>query len=206
MSDALRQDDRRLLKAVERLTDEAARAAGTHLTCHRGCTPCCFGPFAITQLDAWRLREGLAELAVSDPAGAAGVRQRARLAASEQADACPPDRVGLFVDESDELRFYARFAEAPCPVLDPDSGACLLYAWRPVVCRTHGPPLRERDGDVAHCPLCFTNATPAEIEAARTTFDVEEIERPLVARVEPETGRRGMTSITFALAEPAQAP
>jgi Fe-S-cluster containining protein len=131
--------------------------------------------------------------------------RRAHLAASEQADAFPPDRVGTFANEAEELRFYAAFAEAPCPALDPDSGACLLYAWRPVVCRTHGPPLRERDGDVAHCPLCFTTATPAQIEAARTTGDVDDIERPLVERVEQETDRRGMTSVTFALAEPAPA-
>lgn len=205
MSEKLRQDDRRLLTVVDSLADQAAGAAGPHLTCHRGCTPCCFGPFAITQLDAWRLRQGLAALEATDPARAAALHRRAHLAASEQVDAFPPARVGTFADEAEELRFYAAFAEAPCPVLDPDSGACLLYRWRPVVCRTHGPPLRERDGDVAHCPLCFTTATPAQIEAARTTVDVDDIERPLVERVEQETGQRGMTSVTFALAEAAPA-
>lgn len=87
------------------------------------------------------------------------------------------------------------------PALDPDSGACLVYAWRPVVCRTHGPPLRERGGDVPHCPLCFTQATAAEIEAARTQIDVEDIESAAIEGVAGETGRRAMTTMTFAIAE-----
>ena len=77
----------------------------------------------------------------------------------------------------------------------------MVYAWRPVVCRTHGPPLRERDGDVAHCPLCFTDATPAEVDAARTTLDAADMEAPLADQVADETGWRGMTTVTFAIAD-----
>ena len=105
--------------------------------------------------------------------------------------------------EAEEERFYTAFEAAPCPALDPNSGACTVYAWRPVVCRTHGPPLRERDGDVAHCPLCFTDATSAEVDAARATLDVADMEAPLSDQVAHETGRRGMTTVTFAIADPS---
>jgi len=54
---------------------------------------------------------------------------------------------------------------------------------------------------VPHCPLCFTQATAAEIEAARTQFDVEDIESAAIEGVAGETGRRAMTTITFAIAE-----
>ena len=73
------------------------------------------------------------------------------------------------------------------------------------MCRTHGPPLRERDGDVAHCPLCFTDATSAEIEAVRTTLDVGDIEAPVIEGVARETGGCGMTTVTFAIADPPDA-
>lgn len=201
MSEALEREDRRLLTVVDIRAAEAAAAAGGNLICRTGCTPCCFGPFAITPLDAWRLRQGLNELAVAQPDRATAIRRRAQAAALEQAGAFAPDRVGTFADEAAEERFYTGFAETPCPALDPDSGACTMYDWRPVVCRTHGPPLRERDGDVPHCPLCFTDATPAEVEAARTPLDVDHLETPLADQVAHETGRRGMTTVTFAIAD-----
>lgn len=201
MSAALQQSDRRLIAVVDNLTSEAAAVAGRHLTCRSGCTPCCFGPFAITPLDAWRLRQGLDALGTTEPARVTAIRQRARAAVVEQAGAFSPDRVGTFADEAEEARFYTAFAAAPCPALDPNSGACMVYDWRPVVCRTHGPPLRERDGDVAHCPLCFTDATPSEVDAARTTLDVADMEAPLADQVADETGWRGMTTVTFAIAD-----
>lgn len=45
-----------------------------------------------------------------------------------------------------------------CPLLD--TGECLLYRSRPVICRTHGMPIlveREDRMEVDHCPLNFTD-------------------------------------------------
>ena len=58
---SLKEDDRRLLALVDAVTGLGAVASGDHLACHTGCSPCCFGPFAITQLDAWRLQDGVSE-------------------------------------------------------------------------------------------------------------------------------------------------
>jgi len=201
---SLRDEDRRLIALVDAATGRAADAAGQHLACRAGCSPCCFGPFAITQLDAWRLREGLAELEVADPERAAGVRQRADAAVLEQSAAFPSDRVGTFASEHDEERFYAAFDSAPCPALDPDTGACVVYRWRPIACRTYGPPVRIAGDDLPPCPLCFKGATPEEVERARQDIDVGEVEDPLTDLIESTSGHRGMTTVAFAIgSEPA---
>ena len=196
----LRAGDRRLLALVDAALDRARAAAGAHLVCQSGCTPCCFGPFAITQLDAWRLREGLRALAETEPGRAAAVRRRAAAAVARQAPAFRTGTAGVFATEAEEERFYETFASDPCPALDPDSGACTVYAWRPVACRTYGPPVRIGGDDLPPCPLCFKGAAREEVEAARQTIDVGQVEDPLTDRVERATGRLGMTTIAFAIA------
>lgn len=61
-----------------------------------------------------------------------------------------------------EIRRQAQFSTSngPCPLLV--GGRCLLYAARPLICRTHGLPLLlERDGErrIDYCPLNFQQAT-----------------------------------------------
>ena len=197
---SLEAGDRRLLALVDAAQDRARTAAGPHLVCQSGCTPCCFGPFAITRLDAWRLRKGLRALAETEPGRAAAVRRRATAAVARQAPAFGSGPAGIFATEAEEERFYETFASDPCPALDPDSGACTVYAWRPIACRTHGPPVRMGGDDLPPCPLCFKGATPEEIEVARQTIDVARVEDSLAERVEPEAGRQGMTTIAFAIA------
>ena len=196
---SLTAGDRRLLALVDGALERARAAAGIHLVCQSGCTPCCFGPFAITQLDAWRLREGLRVLAGTEPGRAAAVRQRAAAAVTRQAPAFGGGQAGIFATEAEEERFYETFASDPCPALDPDSGACTVYAWRPVACRTYGPPVRIGGDDLPPCPLCFKGAESAEVEEARQTIDVAHVEDPLTDRLEQETGQRGMTTIAFAI-------
>lgn len=198
---ALKAGDRRLLALVEAATGRARAAAGTRLACESGCTPCCFGPFAVTRLDAWRLQDGLRTLAGTAPATADAVRRRARAAVARQTPAFGAGRAGVFASPAEEKRFYETFASDPCPALDPDTGACAVYAWRPVACRTYGPPVRVDGDDLPPCPLCFKGASPEEVEAARETIDVSAVEDPLTARLEQETGRPGMTTIAFAIAE-----
>lgn len=199
-------EDRRLLTLVDAALDRARAVAGAHLVCQSGCTPCCFGPFAITQLDAWRLREGLRALAETEPGRAAAVRRRAAAAVARQAPAFGPGPAGVFATEAEEERFYETFASDPCPALDPDSGACTVYAWRPVACRTYGPPVRMGGDDLPPCPLCFKKAASAEIETARQTIDVAHVEDALTDRVEQDIGRRGMTTIAFAIADAPPRP
>lgn len=180
---------------------EAASRAGAHLACRPGCTPCCIGPFAITALDAWRLRRGLAELAEDDPERADAVVERARSSWQALRGAFPGDaHRGVFDgDEAAEAQFCAEFAQEPCPVLDPEAGTCDLYTSRPTSCRTFGPPMRLEDEHVPPCALCFTAASPAEIERARATFDVGELEDQLEAALAAR-GAGGDTIVAATLA------
>src|SRR6476660_8939344 len=70
--------DQKLVQIVDAALADAARTSGDWLVCRKGCTQCCYGPFAISQLDAWRLQKGLEELESRDPQRAAQIRQRAQ--------------------------------------------------------------------------------------------------------------------------------
>ena len=76
----------------------------------------------------------------------------------------------------------------------------MVYAWRPVVCRTHGPPITVSGKAWPPCPLCFKSAEPEEVEMARCQLDVDAIEGPLIQIAEHQTGRQGMTTVAFAIA------
>jgi Fe-S-cluster containining protein len=167
--------DETLIQVVDAALAEAARNSGPWLVCRPGCTGCCMGPFPITQLDARRLREGLAELASRDPQRAARVRERARQA------------VALAVTDDD-----------PCPALDPSTGTCDLYAARPITCRIFGPPVRYGAGAVGVCELCFQGASDEEIAACAVEVDPG-LESQLLNELEESTGVRGETSVALAL-------
>ncbi len=60
--------DAQLVQIVDGALAETGRRSGDWLVCRPGCTQCCVGVFAIHQLDAGRLEQGLAELTAGDPA------------------------------------------------------------------------------------------------------------------------------------------
>ncbi|HEX3155445.1 MAG TPA: YkgJ family cysteine cluster protein, partial [Candidatus Angelobacter sp.] len=67
MRPSLPAGDQKLVQIVDAALAEAARRSGDWLVCRKGCTQCCYGPFAISQLDAWRLQKGLDDLNLIDP-------------------------------------------------------------------------------------------------------------------------------------------
>ena len=170
--------DHSLVQIVDAALAEAARRSGPWLLCRPGCAQCCLGEFAITQLDAARLRHGLAELEVSEPQRAAGVRRRVREAVAHEAPMGDDD---------------------PCPALDPETGTCDLYAARPITCRTFGPPVRCESGDLGVCELCFEGASDAEIAACEVEFDPQGLEAVLLRELEETVGLRGETTVALAL-------
>ncbi len=173
--------------------------SGNHLACHPGCHQCCVGVFAISQLDAEQLRGGLA----SAPQDAADrILSRAEESRIRLLDDFPGDPVtGLLFTQPHHEEAFADFAnDEPCPVLDPDTGTCDLYAFRPVQCRTFGPPVRDADGQLTVCELCFV-AAPAE-EVARCEMDQSwrPQEETLIGDAEQQSGLFGPTLVAFALA------
>lgn len=190
--------DARLVQIVDAAVADAARRSGAWLLCAPGCTQCCTGVFPISQLDAVRLRAGLDALEATDPQRAAAVRARARQSMDRIAADFPGDLRTGALDESrpDLLEDFAN--DEPCPVLDPATGLCDLYAARPMTCRIFGPPLRVEDG-VGVCELCYRGATPEEIAACEVRTDTEDIEANLTAEAEQATGRSGNTIVAWAL-------
>ncbi len=163
------------------------------------------GPFPISQLDAWRLREGLEQLREQDAGRAERVRRRARESAARLAPDFPGDaKTGVLDEGGDAEERFADFADnEPCPALDPKSGSCDLYAARPLACRTFGQPVRV-GASVGVCELCFQGAGEEEIAACAAEIDVDALEAPLLRQFEEAGGAGGRTIVTFALAVEAQ--
>jgi Fe-S-cluster containining protein len=193
--------DRELVQIVGAAMAEAVRKSGSWLACRPGCSECCIGLFPITQLDARRLREGLAELEAHDPQRAARVRRRAREAVARMLPEFPGDpQTGVLAeDEAACARFDTLAEEEPCPALDPGTGMCDLYSARPITCRTFGPAVSHGSEALGVCELCYRGASDEEIAACRVEIDPDRLESALVDELEAATGARGHTIVAFAL-------
>jgi hypothetical protein len=60
-----------------------------------------------------------------------------------------------------------------CPALDPDGG-CAVYAARPLICRSHGLPIRFQPGVLDACPKNFVGrdlaSLPGDVVLDQTTL------------------------------------
>jgi Fe-S-cluster containining protein len=186
-----------LLQIMDASLADAAGRAGSWLACRLGCTQCCHGAFAINALDAERLRTGMDALRDGEPALAEEVARRARAWIEEHGSAFPGDMVsGVLGTSPEDQKKFEEFAnDAPCPALDPATGRCDVYTWRPMTCRVFGPPVRVGEGDaLGCCELCFLGASEEEIARCEMTVP-HELENEIVA----ETGSVEETVVAFAL-------
>jgi Fe-S-cluster containining protein len=191
--------DQHLIQIVDAAVADAARRSGPMLLCAPGCTQCCIGVFPISQLDAARLREGLARLDSTDAEHASAVRQRVRQSIARLTAEFPGDPQSGIIDVSRAADFENFANDEPCPVLDPATGLCDLYAARPMTCRTFGPPLRTEDG-LGVCELCFHGATTEEIAACEVDLEsASALESTLTTEAEQTTGIKGNTLVAWAL-------
>ncbi|HVV47965.1 MAG TPA: YkgJ family cysteine cluster protein [Bryobacteraceae bacterium] len=105
----------RLYQIQERVrarTEEIAAAHG-NWPCRKGCDDCCRRLASVPRVtrDEWLLMESAI-------------------------DALPP---GIAAVLRERIRDSARNTRPViCPLLDPDTGACLIYTARPVACRSYG--------------------------------------------------------------------
>jgi len=193
--------DRKLIQIVDAALKDTAKKSGEWLVCRPGCMQCCVGVFPINQLDAFRLRRGLADLAKHAPERAAAVRSRARDAVARLGPEFPGDPVSGLLHEGDEAeRQFADFANnEPCPALDPATGNCEIYESRPMTCRVFGPPVESEDG-LGVCGLCYHGASESEIAACEMKPDPDNLEAVLLEKLEKSTGTGGNTIIAYCLA------
>lgn len=149
---------KRILEQADEFFSSVMRSQPQNLQCGRGCSLCCYGLFEIGSGDVPIIAEGLEKL---HPMRRKRIVKRAvEIVASSR----HPNLRECSPIEKEE--FFDRTASTPCPNLN-ESGECMIYDSRPLVCRTFGLPLRDGDhylGDV--CELNFTSASEAEKEAA----------------------------------------
>jgi Fe-S-cluster containining protein len=192
--------DYELVQIVDAALVETAGRAGEWLVCRLGCTQCCYGAFAINALDALRLRTGMETLRATQPALAAEIERRSRAWTSEFGHDFPGDLENglLGASEENQERFDEFANDAACPALDPATGRCDVYEWRPMTCRVFGPPIRMAGADDAealgHCELCFIGASQAQVAACEMPVP-HELEATLLDAIPA----KGETVVAFAL-------
>lgn len=190
----------RLLQSIDAALADAAGRAGDQLACRIGCTQCCHGAFAINALDAARLRDGMSSLRATNPAFAGEIERRARAWLAKYGLDFPGDsETGVLgTSDADQVSFEDFANDAACPALDPASGRCDVYAWRPMTCRVFGPPVRSVSDSGAeglgHCELCFIGATPEQVAACEMPVPHE-----LEAELLDELDSQDETVVAFAL-------
>jgi Fe-S-cluster containining protein len=188
--------DSQLVQIVDAALADAAQRADAWLACRPGCTQCCHGAFAINGLDAARVRAGMEALRAANPEKAAAVEQRARAWVTKFGPEFPGDPQNgiLGTSKEDQARFEEFANDAPCPALNPETGLCDVYEWRPMTCRVFGPPVRVEGGAIGCCELCFVGAGDEQIAACEMQVP-HELEDKLVE----EAGGAGDTVVAFAL-------
>src|SRR6202453_374495 len=193
--------DHQLVQILDAALLDAARRSGDWLVCKPGCTQCCVGVFAIHQLDAARLQQGLDELPRNEPGRAQSVRETARKSVERLTQGFPGDPATGLLDPSEEAEaLFEDFAnDEPCAALDPVTGLCDLYLSRPMTCRVFGPPVRSEQG-LGVCELCYQGATEEEIAGCEMPVDPDGLEAQLLEEFEQSSGRHGRTLVAFALA------
>src|SRR3954467_8081107 len=197
----LPKNDAKLVQIVDAALTDVSRRSGEWLVCRVGCTQCCVGVFAISQLDALRLRHGQQELERTDPERARGIHLRAQESMSRLAAEFPGDlKTGILADDEASRENFEEFGnEEVCPALSPITGECDLYASRPMTCRVFGPPVRTEEG-FGVCELCYDGAAPQEIAACELVAGSEALEESLNHDAERLTKMSGETIVAFCLA------
>lgn len=128
---------RALIQKVDTFTAERVTPVqGAHLRCRPGCDACCRTARSAFAVEIEALRQHIAALS-------------------------PQARMDLAAQAADVEVVAGR----RCVYLAAD-GRCGVYAARPLLCRTHGPAVREAEAGLAWCGLNFEGLSAAEVSAA----------------------------------------
>jgi Fe-S-cluster containining protein len=151
------------------------------LPCREGCAHCCVGIFPVTLLDEQIIRFGLNRLPVSHRKR---IVETAAAQVTELQAAVPQLRTNRLVDHWSERaceQVIEQFSAWPCPALE-STGACALYEFRPLVCRSMGIPSEDEGLVNGACvvqtsvPLIRLSKTLREEENRLVALEVEQLE------------------------------
>jgi Fe-S-cluster containining protein len=190
-----------LFPIVDAALASAAERSGDWLACKPGCHQCCIGVFPISPLDAESLADALHALSQTDPTRAERIHTRAAASRARLTPEFPGNAATgeLFTEPHHEEAFDDFANEETCPVLDPTTGTCDLYASRPTQCRTFGPPIRNEDDAFAVCELCFNGAPESEVLRCEMDQSWRPLEDELIQAAASRIHHPNPTLIAFAL-------
>ncbi len=159
-----------LLQRVDGWFARCLEGYGEQISCSQGCSACCRGLFDITLLDACLLQKGFERLAAPVRQAVHGkARQRLVQLQGEWPDFAPPYTLNHMPDG--QWTEMPEDDQTPCPLLG-DDGLCLVYDFRPMICRLHGIPNVDRSGESFSddwCTLNFQGLAP--LQEARLRWD-----------------------------------
>ncbi|MFZ2491441.1 MAG: YkgJ family cysteine cluster protein [Thermoanaerobaculia bacterium] len=161
---------RKILERADAHFTSVASSQPQNLQCGRGCSLCCHGLFEIGSGDVPVVADGLEALHPSRR------RKVIRKALAIVESSRHPNLRECEPEEKED--FFDRTQATPCPNLD-ESGACMMYEHRPLVCRTFGLPLREGRkyiGDI--CELNFHESSDKDRLAAAWDLQWEDVLGP----------------------------
>lgn len=162
----MKENYRAILDRADAHFDSVMRAQPQNLQCGRGCSLCCYGLFEIGSGDVPVIAEGLERMHPMRRKKV--IRQALEIEQLNLREASPREKEA----------YFERTQATPCPNLD-ETGACMMYEHRPLVCRTFGLPLREGRkyiGDI--CELNFKDAPDAEKLSAAWDLQWEDVLGP----------------------------
>lgn len=147
---------KKLLQDIELLTTNLYKQFPTEITCHLGCTSCCYQQLSLSQVEADFISKVTKTLPKESQEGLLS-RAKAINLESENPQACP------FLD----------------------GFACSIYESRPVICRTHGFPITFKDDNeeiiLDVCPLNFSEEGDAVELNLTDTIDIDRVNLRLAA-------------------------
>lgn len=127
---------------------------GHKIRCRRGCEDCCHQLFQITELEAAFVSRAVQRMPPVE-------RQRLQARAAEYLR-----NRGELVARQGQVESWGALqpegSRLPCPALE--DGACIIYDFRPMICRKFGIPLwnPDRPGRVHACQLNFRDGEEIE--------------------------------------------
>jgi Fe-S-cluster containining protein len=164
------EDYRKILDRADVHFASVMASQPQNLQCGAGCSLCCYGLFEIGSGDVPIIAEGLATMHASR-------RRKVIRRALEIVESSEHPNLRECTPEEKEA-FFDRTQSVPCPNLD-DTGRCVMYEHRPLVCRTFGLPLRQGRkylGDI--CELNFRDSTSEERVRAAWDLHWEDVLGP----------------------------
>ncbi len=148
---------KKLLTDVELLTKVLQKHFAKQITCHLGCTSCCYQQLSLFQVEADFISKAVKKLT--------------------------PETQKKLLLAAQAIETQTNTSEA-CPMLD--GLACSIYESRPIICRTHGFPITFKDDESQElsldvCPLNFSEEGDAVELNLTDTIDIDRLNLRLAA-------------------------